>query len=247
VHNGRFGQLGAGPLSRVGEGQGEGPPSPELSDPHSSPLPSGRGSAAVLPEPHEQAVFTAGRLWDEGKNIALLDRAAARLAVPVRAAGSTHGPNGATIHLSHIEHLGSLTPDAMAAQFAARPIFCSPARYEPFGLAILEAAAAGCALVLSDIPTFRELWQDAAIFVSADDDAALTRALQELVDDPARRGHLGAAARKRAGRYGVATMVEGTLAVYGSLLASAGSPWPGQPHERVEQSAMNDHLQGVSR
>ena len=41
------------------------------------------------------ARFTAGRLWDEGKNLAVLDRAAARLPVSVDAAGPLRGPNGA--------------------------------------------------------------------------------------------------------------------------------------------------------
>ncbi len=31
-----------------------------------------------------------------------------------------------------------------------------PARYEPFGLSVLEAALSGCALVLGDIPSLRE-------------------------------------------------------------------------------------------
>jgi hypothetical protein len=35
---------------------------------------------------------------------------------------------------------------------------------EPFGLAVLEAAQAGCPLVLSDLPGFRELWDGAALF-----------------------------------------------------------------------------------
>ena len=62
-------------------------------------------------------------------------------------------------------------------------MFVSSARYEPFGLAVLEAAAAGCALVLSDIPTFRELWDGAATFVACDDDLALAQAIERIVDD----------------------------------------------------------------
>src|SRR5438309_2060586 len=42
-------------------------------------------------------VLTAGRLWDEGKNIATLDRAAARLPFKVCAAGPVLGPNGAAV------------------------------------------------------------------------------------------------------------------------------------------------------
>ncbi|MBD0271625.1 MAG: glycosyltransferase family 4 protein, partial [Acetobacteraceae bacterium] len=116
--------------------------------------------------------FTAGRLWDEGKNLRALDRAAARLAgsVPVLAAGPTEGPGGARAALGHVRALGRLGEGEVARRLAEGPVFVSVALYEPFGLAVLEAAQAGCALVLSDIPTFRELWDGAAEFVPAGDD-----------------------------------------------------------------------------
>jgi glycosyltransferase involved in cell wall biosynthesis len=170
-------------------------------------------------------VFTAGRLWDEGKNAAALDRAAARLSVPVLAAGPTEGPNGARITLGRIRPLGPLSPADVAQHLAAKPVFVSPARYEPFGLAVLEAAQAGCALVLSDIPTFRELWEGAAVFVAPDDDAALAGAIESVIADPALRRDLGVAAAERARRYSVESMVEGIVGIYGGALAhSAGRP-----------------------
>jgi glycosyltransferase involved in cell wall biosynthesis len=184
-------------------------------------------SAAIEAEPrsHSGFVFTAGRLWDEGKNIALLDRAAARLSVPVLAAGPMEGPNGARIALSRIQPLGRLAPMHVAQHLAAKPVFVSPARYEPFGLAVLEAAQAGCALVLADIPTFRELWEGAALFVAPEDEAALAAALQSVTADDALRRRLGGAASERAGRYSVDSMVEGVLAVYRDILARpAGRP-----------------------
>ncbi len=90
-------------------------------------------------------------------------------------------------------------------------MFASPSRYEPFGLAVLEAAQAGQALVLADIPTFRELWDGAALFASDDGFAA---ALRRALDDPAR---LAAAARKRAGRYTAEVMAERTLALHEAI------------------------------
>ena len=131
--------------------------------------------------------FTAGRLWDEGKNLRTIDRAAGRLAgsVPVLAAGPTDGPGGARIALHHARPLGRLRADEIARRLAERPIFVSAARYEPFGLSVLEAAQAGCALVLSDIPTFRELWDGAADFVPADDDRALAAAIERAARGPA--------------------------------------------------------------
>jgi glycosyltransferase involved in cell wall biosynthesis len=70
---------------------------------------------------------------------------------------------------------------------ARASIYVHPARYEPFGLAILDAALAGCALVLGDIPSLRELWHDAAIFVPTEDAARLSRELTALIENGDRR------------------------------------------------------------
>lgn len=177
----------------------------------------------LTPAPHAASapfVFTAGRLWDDGKNVAALDRAAARLAAPVLAAGPTQAPHGGSVTLSHVRVLGTLSGPEVAGYLAARPVFASVALYEPFGLAVLEAAQAGCPLVLSDIATFRELWGGAAMFVAPNDDAAVPAALEALLRDPEERARAGAAARERADRYTVAAMTVGVLGVYRDLLAA---------------------------
>ena len=187
-------------------------------------MPNGRAwTAGPLAAQTEATVFTAGRLWDEGKGLAVLDRAAATLQAEVLAAGPTTGPNGATIALAHIKASGPLSEAAVAAHLARRPIYASPALYEPFGLAILEAAQAGCPLVLSDIPSFRDLWDGAALFVAARDPAAWAAALAGLLGDAGRRDALGRAARDRAGAYTVEAMVAGTRAVHDAVLASAAA------------------------
>jgi glycosyltransferase involved in cell wall biosynthesis len=162
--------------------------------------------------------FTAGRLWDDGKNIAALDRAAGRLNVPVVAAGSLEGPNGARIEVRHIKAVGQLGDNEIPGWLKAAPVFVSTALYEPFGLAVLESAQAGCPLVLSDIPTFRELWDGVATFVPPDDDRAIAAAIQRVMDDPSLRARQGAAARERARAYSVEGMAEGVFEVYRSLL-----------------------------
>ncbi len=175
--------------------------------------------------------FTAGRLWDDGKNLAVIDRAAARLQIPIVAAGPTEGPNGARIDLRHAKPLGPLSGAEIARWLRACPIFLSSALYEPFGLAVLEAAQAGCPLVLSDIPSFRELWDGAALFVPAQDDRAFARAVEEIVKDPDLRARMGAAAMKRALHYSVEAMAAETLAIYRSLLVAADAQ--ARPHEKA--------------
>lgn len=175
-----------------------------------------------LPEgtvPQTQFAFTAGRLWDEGKDLRTLDAAAARLSMPVFAAGPLKGPNRACIKFSHIKPLGSLGDGHLADWLAAKPIFVSTARYEPFGLAVLEAAEAGCPLVLSDIPTFRELWEGAAYFVPPQDEAAVAAAVEEIASDARQRTLFASAARRRARRYTAEVMAAKVRAIYGSLLS----------------------------
>ncbi len=162
------------------------------------------------------AVLTAGRLWDEGKAVAWLDRAAAGLGAPVFAAGPTQSPDGLAAKFEHLQLLGTLAPDALAQEYAQATVFASMARYEPFGLAVLEAAQAGMALVLSDIPTFRELWDGAAIFVDAE--GSLRPALQQALAKPE---PWAARAQSQAGQYTIERMAAGTLDVHRGVLALA--------------------------
>jgi glycosyltransferase involved in cell wall biosynthesis len=166
-------------------------------------------------------VLAAGRWWDEGKNAALADAAAALSHWPVRLAGALNGPNGSPGALRHAEILGPLSSGAMQEQMSRAGIFFSPALYEPFGLAVLEAAAHGCALVLADIPTFRELWTDAALFVAASDSAGFSAAINHLADHPTEREILAQRAIARAAEFTYARQVEGIQRVYAKALATS--------------------------
>jgi glycosyltransferase involved in cell wall biosynthesis len=181
------------------------------------------GRAEARPTAHLRpnvSIFTAGRLWDEGKNAKVLDRAAAKLNIPIHAAGPISSPNGDNVFLEKLQPIGWLADHEIAGWFAVRPIFVSVALYEPFGLAVLEAARAGCPLVLSDIPTFRELWDDAAVFVPAEDDVTIAGALRNLLDNQAEQRRLGELAAKRAADYAPERMADRMLSIYSGLAAS---------------------------
>ncbi|MCQ8241702.1 glycosyltransferase family 4 protein [Rhizosaccharibacter radicis] len=189
-----------------------------------APLPTILNGRLPLPAPswaavgRPRAALCAGRFWDEGKDARTLDDAAARLDAPVLAAGSWRGPNGAGFDPAALRSLGSLNEAGLAEAFATVRVFVSAARYEPFGLSVLEAAQAGCALVLSDIPSFRELWDGAARFVPPGDVAGFAREMAAALADPAA---LAEAARKRAARYRAATMAAETLALHRTLQPAA--------------------------
>jgi len=180
---------------------------------------------AIRETPHarkEPLLLSAGRVWDEAKNIRAVCAVAARLPWPVYVAGDPHVPEGLTgaaCPIDHVTTLGVVPPADLARWYARAAIYVLPARYEPFGLSILEAARAGCALVLGDIPSLRENWTDAAVFVPPDDRDALAAAITRLIETPAERTRLGWRAGVRARRFTAARMADAYLAAYGGLLS----------------------------
>lgn len=167
-------------------------------------------------------VFAAGRWWDDGKNGAVLDAAAAASLWPVTLVGPTEGPNGESIAFAHAETRGSLSHQETMALMQEAGVFVSPSLYEPFGLAALEAARSGAAMILSDIPTYRELWSDAALFFDPRDPEALARAINRLTVDPALREKLGAEALERSRAFTVERQAAAMMVIYGQALARAG-------------------------
>jgi glycogen(starch) synthase len=185
---------------------------------------NGRDPRLFSPVPKEPFVLCAGRLWDLGKGIDTLNEAAAGLDWPIHAAGPLEAPDGRSVAYPHLNCLGPLSEADVARWIGRAAIFCAPSRYEPFGLTALEAAMSGSALVLSDIPTFRELWDGAAAFVPAGDARALHAELRALSRDSDRRSGLAEAARLRAANYSVAETARRYVALYGELLARDTQP-----------------------
>ncbi|HBG19698.1 MAG TPA: glycosyl transferase family 1 [Desulfobulbaceae bacterium] len=174
----------------------------------------------------ESLVLAAGRIWDKAKNIAMLAAIAGQLDWPVFVAGEAgNSENGATADAG-LHHLGFLDEETLSEWLTRAAIFAAPARYEPFGLSILEAARAGCALVLGDIASLRKIWEDAAVYVNPDRPEELRRALAGLIDDPVRRHQLATRARRRALWFTGSRMATGYLHCYQSLLAKAETGKP---------------------
>lgn len=186
-------------------------------------IPNARRADEWVPaRPKQPFVFSAGRLWDEAKNLRALDAAAARVPWPVFVAGDTRTPHDAGVASRHAHALGPLAPRDLARWMSRAAIYALPARYEPFGLSVLEAALSECALVLGDIPSLRELWRGAAVFVAPGDEAALARALGALAAHPHLRTRLARLARQRAFALTPERQRDGYLAAYGMMAGRDG-------------------------
>jgi glycogen(starch) synthase len=183
-------------------------------------IPNARDPQAYLPGRKEPWVLAAGRLWDEGKNVRALVQIAPSLSWPVLVAGEAQGPDGTEVSLAGVHALGKLSSTALAGCYARASIYVLPARYEPFGLSALEAALAGCALVLGDIPSLHEIWENAAVFVPPEDPEALKRAIEALITNDHVRNRYAAGARNRALNFAPARMGAAYYSSYSKLVAA---------------------------
>jgi glycogen(starch) synthase len=161
-------------------------------------IPNGRFGLRHLSAEKKDFILTAGRLWDEAKGLQFLAQIAPAVKWPIYAAGKCRHPSGSYISLQNIQLLGYLDNDKLVEYLSAASIYAAPALYEPFGLTVWEAAFFGCALVLSDIPSFRENWTDAALLIPTNDCAGWCAALNSLAEDHESRSTLARQAQNRA-------------------------------------------------
>jgi glycogen synthase len=159
--------------------------------PPTAPEPAGRPRLSVL----------GGRAWDDAKNFSLALLAvrgwdcgrvvfAGEVAHPVSSSEAALG--------GRIEPLGRLPQSELFGWLGQARVYASPARYDPFGLLPLQAALAGCALLLSDIPSYRELWHGAAAFFASDDEASMRQQWMRLLGDESYAAALADRAWQRA-------------------------------------------------
>jgi glycosyltransferase involved in cell wall biosynthesis len=169
--------------------------------------------------PKENFAFAAGRWWDDGKNGAVLDAAAAATKWPIVAAGANAGPNGQNLELKNVLYRGEMSHAEVTSLMERAAIAISPSVYEPFGLVPLEAARHRAALVLADIPTYRELWNGAALFADTRDPAAFAAHINRLVGEPALRKDLAAKALERSRLFTLEAQAAAMSDIYRGLLA----------------------------
>ncbi|WNG52929.1 glycosyltransferase family 4 protein [Archangium minus] len=203
---------------------------------HYGPL----GPASVIPharrhedfppaQVREPFILATGRLWDEARNLEVLETVAPRLNWPVFVAGELQHPAGGEVRARYVRPLGRLPRRELAGYMGRASLFVMPARYEPFGPAVLEAALAGCALVLGDIPSLREVWEGAAVFVPPDDTDMLAGALRRLVAEPVLCSRMSTLARTRALEFSPDRMASAYLGLYADLDRVSGVASPAQP------------------
>lgn len=173
----------------------------------------------------EDYAISVGRIWDFGKNAALLRKIDSPL--PIYLAGSNQEPTREADAEAEDEEppqpslilTGMQTENQLRQLYSRASIYIATSQYEPFGLAPVEAALSRCAILASDIPSFREIWGDAACYFTSNDAASLEAALHRLHGDKELCASFGQLAYQRARqRYTSSRMVEDYLRLYEALV-----------------------------
>ena len=164
--------------------------------------------------PRKLQAITAGRLWDAAKGLAILREIESPFPLYVAGEQGSDSLDGA-------QWLGALPHEDLLGLFGESAIYLATSVYEPFGLAPLEAARCGCAIVARDLPTFREVWGDSALYFRSAE--SLQGLLKSLADNPRRLKAARCRAGARAGRYTAKAMTQQYLAMYRALAGASTS------------------------
>ena len=176
----------------------------------------------------EDLVLAIGRLWDTGKQVALLTHHSH--GIPVCIVGADHPvpspptPIRADVRVSTDEHeiavRGAQTEAQLRTLYSRSSVFAATSRYEPLGLTSIEAAFSRCALVANDTPAYREFWGDAALYFERNDADSLAEVLHKLQEDRELARLYGTRAYNRAReRFTAKRMVDDYLRLYRQLRA----------------------------
>lgn len=175
-------------------------------------------AARTTPEPgREVEIVFLGRIDEPRKGLDILLDAVAQLE---RRARVTVIGGGHARDVPGVEFVGRVSEEEKAAILGRADIYVAPnTGGESFGIVLVEAMAAGCAVVASDLEAFAAVCDAAAehpagLLFPVGDSAALAAALRLLIDDPATRAALTAAGTQRAQRYDWATVADKVMAVY---------------------------------
>jgi glycosyltransferase involved in cell wall biosynthesis len=181
---------------------------------------NGRRDDLFLPGKKKNFLMATGRVWDEAKNLILLVNAANRINYPVYIAGENNHPvTGKKLNIDGIHFTGKLNSEDISALLSQALIYVTPAKYEPFGLSVLEAALSGCALILGDIPSLKEVWGNSAIYVPTDNEKYLAAVVNALIYDTELLAEFSSRAYLHARKYSINKMCSEYLDLYNEMIS----------------------------
>jgi glycogen(starch) synthase len=176
----------------------------------------------------DDSILSVGRLWDAGKQVSLLTQHPHPFSVCIvgsdNPAFAPRTPIRADVKLSTdrvcVALKGPQTESQLRTLYSRAAIYAATARYEPFGMTALEAALSRCAIVANDIPTYREIWGDTALYFRTNDADSLAEVICALsANRDLCRLHANLAYQRARDRFNAKRMIDDHLQLYRRLLS----------------------------
>jgi glycosyltransferase involved in cell wall biosynthesis len=101
----------------------------------------------------------------------------------------------------NIRFLGRVDDNKLIELYSNAVCFVYPSLYEGFGIPPLEAQACGCPVVLSDIPVFKEIYGDSAVYFNPQDPLDIAEKIEMVIDDIELRNNLTQKGLNNAKKY----------------------------------------------
>lgn len=140
------------------------------------------------------------------------------------------GPGEMEENIPGVEFLGLLDEQEKAQLLASVDVYVAPnTGGESFGIILVEAMAAGAAIVASDLPAFAAVLDDgnAGVLFETANVGDLTDTILRLLGDEGARARLGETGRRRAVLYDWSRVALSVVAVYETVIrAYKSQPWP---------------------
>lgn len=177
----------------------------------------------------DDSVLAVGRMCDAGKQVGLLTQYSHPLPVCIVGSEAAVADREVPIHTDvkvatdwiRVALKGPQTQSQLRMLYSRAAIYAATSRYEAFGMAALEAAFSRCAIVANDIPFFREIWGDAAIYFQANDGGSLADVIRRLHEHKELRHGYATRAYQRAREcFTAKRMVDEYVRLYHSLLGA---------------------------
>jgi glycogen synthase len=180
----------------------------------------------------EDTVLTIGRLLDPAKQMNLLTEQTHPVPLCIVGAETTERDSEiqfrAEVRFSNgtegVALKGPQSESQLRQLYSRAAMYAGTSRYEPSGMAILEAALSRCALILNDIPSLREVWGHAAVYFRTNDADSLAEAVRILSSDVQLRRNFANRAFQRAREcFNAHRMTDSYVQLYRSICAQRAS------------------------
>lgn len=165
----------------------------------------------------EELILSVASDTDELKAYKNLENTAPKIDWEIRVVNDATEPKEIASEFAYLKCEFQSSHNQIKKELSKASVFVQPAQANPFELPSIEAAFCGCAILVNDTASSRELWEDCAVYFDPEDPQDLQDKLKKLQDNFYWRDEMARRARNRAFHFTVETSAQNYLNIYNKL------------------------------